>query len=101
MKTIVYKTSFLLLFVAAVFFLNGCKCCKAKKSEKEALKKAQTECVSKCGMLPDPGTCKAYLPRYYFDTKEGKCKEFIWGGCEGSVPFQTLEECEQCDCLKK
>ncbi|MBA4146415.1 MAG: proteinase inhibitor I4 serpin, partial [Cytophaga sp.] len=31
---------------------------------------------------------------------EKKCKEFIWGGCGGVVPFETLEECKggcQCD----
>jgi len=39
------------------------------------------------------------MPKYYYDEEEKKCKEFIWGGCDGVVPFETLEECEeQCDC---
>jgi hypothetical protein len=47
-----------------------------------------------CKLEPDPGLCKAYMPRYYYD--DG-CKEFIWGGCGGVVPFETLEECQaQC-----
>ena len=54
----------------------------------------------RCDLTPDPGLCKAYFPKYYFDKVEGKCKEFIWGGCNGVVPFDTLEECKQCECLK-
>jgi len=53
----------------------------------------------KCSLTPDPGFCEAYIPRYYFDKNESKCKEFIWGGCDGVVPFETLEECkEHCGC---
>ena len=53
---------------------------------------------SNCSLQPDPGPCEAYFPKYYFDKKKGKCKEFIWGGCGGNVPFDTLEECEECEC---
>lgn len=52
-----------------------------------------------CNLDPESGPCKAYIPRYYYDKNEKKCKEFIWGGCGGIVPFETLEECERhCDC---
>lgn len=51
-----------------------------------------------CKLKPDPGICKAYMPRYYFDESEDTCKEFIWGGCGGTVPFETLESCiEACE----
>ncbi|MBT1700707.1 BPTI/Kunitz domain-containing protein [Fulvivirgaceae bacterium PWU4] len=53
-----------------------------------------------CDLVPDPGHCMAYMPRYYFDKTEGKCKEFIWGGCGGVVPFNTMEECLQCEQTK-
>lgn len=53
---------------------------------------------SRCLLEPDPGFCYAYMPRYYYDKQEKKCKEFIYGGCEGVVPFETLEECKQCEC---
>ena len=59
------------------------------------------DCVKsdRCDLKPDPGPCEAYIPKYYYDEEEKKCKEFIWGGCDGVVPFETLEECEeQCDC---
>ncbi len=51
----------------------------------------------RCLVNPDPGNCEAYMPRYYYDSKFGKCKEFIWGGCQGTVPFETLEECKTCE----
>lgn len=52
---------------------------------------------SRCQLIPDAGPCDAYMPRYYFDMTEGKCKEFIWGGCEGVVPFNSMEECQKCE----
>jgi hypothetical protein len=54
-----------------------------------------------CGLAPDAGPCKAYIPRYFYDKAEGKCKEFIWGGCGGVVPFNTLEECKACECAQR
>ena len=51
-----------------------------------------------CSLEPNVGPCNAAFVRYYFDTAEGKCKEFTWGGCAGVVPFETLEECQACDC---
>ena len=58
------------------------------------------DCIksSKCDLQPNPGSCFAIIPKYYFDNEEGECKEFIWGGCGGSVPFDTLKECEECEC---
>lgn len=53
-----------------------------------------------CNLEPDPGVCEAYIPKYYFDKEENKCKEFIWGGCDGVVPFDTLKECEECGCAQ-
>ncbi|MCF7861870.1 BPTI/Kunitz domain-containing protein [Candidatus Woesearchaeota archaeon] len=44
-----------------------------------------------CNLEPDPGRCKAAMPRYYFE--EGRCKEFLWGGCDGVVPFDSLDVC--------
>jgi len=47
-----------------------------------------------CYLTPEPGMCLAAFPRYYYDDDAGQCKEFIWGGCEGVVPFETMEECK-------
>ena len=51
-----------------------------------------------CGAEPDAGECDAAFLRYYFNQQTGTCEEFMWGGCGGTVPFDTLEECENsCD----
>ncbi len=52
---------------------------------------------SPCDLEPDVGPCDAAFPRYYFDQETQECKEFIWGGCEGTVPFETMEECRICE----
>jgi hypothetical protein len=52
---------------------------------------------SKCELEPEVGLCNAAIPKYYFDEEEQRCKEFIWGGCGGVVPFDTLEECQECE----
>lgn len=46
---------------------------------------------------PESGRCRAAFTRYWFDERAGTCKAFIWGGCGGTVPFETLEDCHaQC-----
>lgn len=52
-----------------------------------------------CKLEPDSWSYYAVMPIYYYDQKEKKCKKFIWGGCEGTVPFQTFDDCQQkCEC---
>ena len=51
-----------------------------------------------CELEPNSGPCEAALIKYYYDSNEDKCKEFIYGGCQGTVPFDTLEECLECEC---
>jgi len=48
----------------------------------------------RCFLLPDRGPCEAHMKVYYYDSFEGACKPFFWGGCGGVVPFRSLEECE-------
>jgi hypothetical protein len=51
-----------------------------------------------CNLEPEPGPCNAYFTKYYFDHSTQKCEEFIWGGCDGVVPFETKDACESCGC---
>ncbi|XP_064463608.1 actinia tenebrosa protease inhibitors-like [Ornithodoros turicata] len=47
-----------------------------------------------CYQPKDPGHCEAYFERYYYDSVEGICKKFIYGGCQGnSNNFKTIEQC--------
>jgi hypothetical protein len=58
-----------------------------------------TQCQksSNCSLTPETGNCEAAIPRYYFDSSTKECKQFIWGGCDGVVPFETIEACRsQC-----
>lgn len=48
----------------------------------------------RCSMKPERGPCKALFEKFYFDEKNRECKTFPWGGCEGSVPFETRQACE-------
>lgn len=50
---------------------------------------------AQCRMKHDTGPCKAMFERFYFDEKSGICKPFTWGGCQGSVPFETMDECNK------
>lgn len=50
-----------------------------------------------CALKPESGMCRAAISRYWFDDSAGMCKEFIWGGCDGVAPFETMEACQsQC-----
>jgi len=71
-----------LLIVLLIFAISGCN----KENDK-----------NNCALEPDPGNCKASFPRYYYDRVEKMCKEFIWGGCGGTVPFDSINECKACE----
>ena len=51
-----------------------------------------------CQQAADAGMCRAAIQRYYFDASSAECRQFIWGGCGGSVPFETRQDCVQ-QCL--
>lgn len=48
-----------------------------------------------CNLVPDAGECRADFPAYYFDQETNACEECSWGGCNGTVPFETLAACQQ------
>ena len=57
-----------------------------------------TSLPTQCDLTPESGPCEAVIEKYFFDSEDQVCKPFIWGGCEGTVPFDTIEECQQCEC---
>lgn len=46
-----------------------------------------------CREKPARGPCKGLFRKFYYDRASHSCKTFVWGGCQGSVPFETLKEC--------
>ncbi|KAG0713547.1 Papilin [Chionoecetes opilio] len=41
------------------------------------------------------GTCEDYQTYFYYDSQDGACKRFLYGGCDGNENrFKTREECE-------
>jgi hypothetical protein len=43
----------------------------------------------------DHGPCDAFKVQWFYDSREGFCKEFQYGGCQGNGNrYQTREECE-------
>ena len=82
------KYGFIFILSISIYLFPSC-------SDKD---EAPTACEANCDLAPEVGPCNAAFPRYYFDKTEKKCKEFIWGGCAGVVPFESLAECEACGC---
>ncbi|MDP6991963.1 MAG: BPTI/Kunitz-type proteinase inhibitor domain-containing protein [Candidatus Marinimicrobia bacterium] len=48
-----------------------------------------------CYLIPETGPCEALITRYYYDQDANICSKFTWGGCQGVVPFETMEECKR------
>ena len=57
-----------------------------------------SESIESCSLIPNPGPCFAAIEAFYFDQETQQCVSFTWGGCNGVVPFTTLEDCEGAEC---
>ena len=53
------------------------------------------ELLDNCELEPDPGECDAAFEIFYFDQNTLSCESAWWGGCNGIVPFWTLEACQE------
>lgn len=54
-----------------------------------------------CDLVPDPGPCRAFFRRFFWDKESATCKPFIYGGCGGAVPFRSVSQCEAAKCASK
>lgn len=67
----------------------------AKVSEDSQKDKVIKDIKKRCSLKPDKGPCKAIYWKYFFDSESKRCKEFIWGGCDGVVPFEIEADCKK------
>jgi hypothetical protein len=62
------------------------------------------ECQRSCAMVPetiiDPNILGRVVTldecKYYFNLSTGQCEIYLY--MDGSIPFETLQECELCGC---
>ncbi len=48
-----------------------------------------------CLQKPEAGHCRAAFKKYFYNNQTQSCEMFIWGGCGGNVPFETLQQCRK------
>ncbi|KAF2343884.1 Pancreatic trypsin inhibitor Kunitz domain, partial [Trinorchestia longiramus] len=55
---------------------------------------SQSSIARVCFQEPETGSCRAYLPSFYFNVRTGSCDCFVYGGCApGGNNFETMEMC--------
>ncbi|XP_069673465.1 papilin isoform X4 [Periplaneta americana] len=48
-----------------------------------------------CFLHEEHGPCSESIANWFYDSRDGVCKQFLYGGCQGNKNrFQTREECE-------
>ncbi|EDM10534.1 alpha 1 microglobulin/bikunin, isoform CRA_b [Rattus norvegicus] len=63
-------------------------------SEKECLQTCRT--IAACNLPIVQGPCRAFAELWAFDAAQGKCIQFIYGGCKGNGnKFYSEKECKE------
>ncbi|XP_032045514.1 tissue factor pathway inhibitor [Aythya fuligula] len=71
------------------------KCVVTEFSLKMMLAKMKQEKPDFCFHEKDPGTCRGYFSRYFYNKETKLCEIFKYGGCLGNQNnFKSLEECQ-------
>lgn len=87
------KQTFVICFCLVIAVLMSCKTKKLNTDLQS--REIETDLSDPCLMKHDPGPCRGAFTRYYFDQQAGKCMSFIYGGCQGVVPFESLVDCQR------
>ncbi|XP_032921240.1 tissue factor pathway inhibitor isoform X3 [Catharus ustulatus] len=71
------------------------KCAPAELPQKMALAKIAKGMPDFCYDPQEPGVCRGYFTRYFYNKETKSCEAFKYGGCLGNQNnFRTLEECQ-------
>ncbi|XP_035187930.1 tissue factor pathway inhibitor isoform X2 [Oxyura jamaicensis] len=71
------------------------KCVVTEMSLKMMLAKMKQEKPDFCFHEKDPGTCRGFFSRYFYNKETKLCEIFKYGGCLGNQNnFKSLEECQ-------
>lgn len=71
------------------------KCVVTEFSLKMMLAKMKQEKPDFCFHEKDPGTCRGFFSRYFYNKETQLCEIFKYGGCLGNQNnFKSLEECQ-------
>lgn len=84
--------------LSGIPFNSKRKCRKARCTPYPAPVIAPPTAAERCLQKPDGRPCKGEKRRWYWDASTKKCTSFTWGGCFGSVPFDSREMCERAEC---
>lgn len=71
------------------------KCVAAELPQKMALAKIKKGKPDFCFHAQEPGVCRGYFTRYFYNKETKLCETFKYGGCLGNQNnFRSLEECQ-------
>ncbi|CAH1791827.1 unnamed protein product, partial [Owenia fusiformis] len=81
--------------------------CQGNGNNFETEEECRTKCNAKssediCTLPSETGPCTESVTKWFHDTTDGECKQFLYGGCEGNKNnFETFDECKgQCIATK-
>ncbi|RDD38046.1 Papilin [Trichoplax sp. H2] len=85
-----------------MFIYGGCQANANNFAEKKDCENActrnstTTTPTDVCSLPKRVGKCRGMYPKFYYDSKDKKCKNFYYGGCDGNGNnFETIEECRK------
>ena len=74
--------------------------CKGNSNNFKSAQECQTRCIASvknivCHLPVETGPCSENVKSWHFDAAIGKCRQFIYGGCEGNQNrFTSRDLCE-------
>ncbi len=79
--------------------------CFGNRNSFETLDDCEQSCqipllLEKCSSLPEKGLCRGSYERWYFDSKFGTCKTFIYGGCSKNKNNHLSEQECVTNCIR-